>query len=63
MSDAFDPKSDSARMRYNDAMSYGDYLAMDELLSLQHLRSDAHDEMLFIIPHQTSELWNVRGVL
>ncbi len=39
------------------AMSYGDYLRMDAILSAQHPLSDAHDEMLFIIQHQTSELW------
>ncbi len=38
-------------------MSYGDYLSMDTILSAQHPLSDAHDEMLFIIQHQTSELW------
>ncbi|KGN42291.1 tryptophan 2,3-dioxygenase [Knoellia aerolata] len=40
-------------------MSYGSYLAIDELLSAQHPVSDPehHDEMLFIIQHQTSELW------
>ncbi|MGI9388456.1 MAG: tryptophan 2,3-dioxygenase [Boseongicola sp.] len=40
-----------------DDMSYGDYLRMDAILSAQHPLSDAHDEMLFIIQHQTSELW------
>src|SRR5690348_13552275 len=40
-------------------MSYGDYLALDQLLSAQHPRSEPpqHDELLFIIQHQTSELW------
>ncbi len=40
-------------------MSYGGYLALDELLSAQHPVSspEHHDEMLFIIQHQTSELW------
>src|SRR5690606_41607240 len=40
-------------------MSYGDYLHLDELLSAQVPLSDPpqHDEMLFIIQHQTSELW------
>ena len=40
-------------------MTYGAYLKVDELLSLQDLRSDPeeHDEMLFIIIHQTYELW------
>jgi len=38
-------------------MSYTDYLALDEVLNAQHLRSDDPNEMLFIIQHQTSELW------
>jgi tryptophan 2,3-dioxygenase len=40
-------------------MSYGDYLHLDELLATQHPLSDPpqHDELLFIIQHQTSELW------
>jgi tryptophan 2,3-dioxygenase len=37
--------------------SYGGYLALDRLLSAQRPRSSHHDEMLFIIQHQTSELW------
>jgi len=37
--------------------SYGGYLALDVLLSAQKPRSKHHDEMLFIIQHQTSELW------
>jgi len=38
-------------------LSYGDYLALDQILSAQHPRSGQHDEMLFIIIHQASELW------
>ncbi|MEO5746004.1 MAG: tryptophan 2,3-dioxygenase family protein [Terracoccus sp.] len=40
-------------------MSYGDYLQLDRLLSAQHPLSNPpqHDELLFIIQHQTSELW------
>ena len=40
-------------------MSYGSYLSLEELLSAQHpvSRPEHHDEMLFIIQHQTSELW------
>ncbi len=44
-------------MSFEDAMSYGDYLRLDAILGAQHPLSDAHDEMLFIIQHQTSELW------
>ena len=44
---------------FSDKMSYGSYLALDDLLSAQHpvSRPEHHDEMLFIIQHQTSELW------
>lgn len=40
-------------------MSYGDYLCLDQLLSAQRPLSEPpqHDELLFIIQHQTSELW------
>jgi tryptophan 2,3-dioxygenase len=37
--------------------SYGGYLCLDRLLAAQKPRSSHHDEMLFIIQHQTSELW------
>jgi len=44
---------------FSRSMSYGDYLALDQLLSAQHPRSQPaqHDELLFIIQHQTAELW------
>src|SRR5947209_9392856 len=40
-----------------DGTTYADYLKLDALLSAQQPRSDHHDEMLFIIIHQTKELW------
>ncbi|MFV0458910.1 MAG: tryptophan 2,3-dioxygenase [Actinomycetales bacterium] len=50
---------DSVRRDFQGAMSYGRYLDLDRVLGAQHPRSDPehHDEMLFIIQHQTSELW------
>ena len=54
---AYDPGSDSAQAAPVDAMSYSGYLKLDRLLGQQHPLSDAHDEMLFIVQHQTSELW------
>lgn len=39
------------------SMTYADYLALGELLGAQHPISDHHDELLFIIIHQTKELW------
>ncbi len=38
-------------------MTYGRYLALDSILAAQHPISDTHDELLFIIIHQTKELW------
>ncbi len=38
-------------------MTYADYLMLDELLGAQRPLSDLHDEMLFIVIHQTKELW------
>ncbi len=38
-------------------MTYGDYLDLDRVLGAQHTRSGDHNEMLFIVQHQTSELW------
>ncbi|MFW6202257.1 MAG: tryptophan 2,3-dioxygenase family protein, partial [Gemmatimonadota bacterium] len=38
-------------------LTYADYLALDELLSLQRPRAGEHDEMLFIVIHQVYELW------
>jgi tryptophan 2,3-dioxygenase len=52
-----DAEKDGAKMRFADAMSYGDYLHLDKVLDAQEPLSKAHDEMLFIIQHQTSELW------
>jgi tryptophan 2,3-dioxygenase len=38
-------------------MTYADYLKLDQLLAAQQPLSDLHDEMLFIVIHQTKELW------
>ena len=38
-------------------MDYGDYLHLDEVLGAQHSLSPDHNELLFIVQHQTSELW------
>ena len=53
----FDPAADGAEMSFDGRMSYGDYLSLDLILGAQKPRTDTHDEMLFIIQHQTSELW------
>jgi len=48
---------EKAQLDFSQSMSYGDYLHLDEILNAQHPLSPAHDEMLFIVQHQTSELW------
>jgi len=48
---------DSIHTDFKDDMSYGDYLCLDKILSAQNLLSVQHDEMLFIVIHQASELW------
>lgn len=53
----YDPAKDGAQMSFDGRMSYGDYLQIDRILTSQRLLTGAHDEMLFIIQHQTSELW------
>ena len=56
-----DNPADSSARRVGSAtargMSYSDYLQLDKILDAQQPLSTAHDETLFIIQHQTSELW------
>ncbi|KAF7764112.1 tryptophan 2,3-dioxygenase [Pseudoalteromonas citrea] len=48
---------DNIHTDFKDDMSYGDYLNLEKVLSAQHPLSEQHDEMLFIVIHQASELW------
>jgi tryptophan 2,3-dioxygenase len=57
VSKPYDPSSEGAQMSFKDRMSYSDYLHLEKVLDAQAPLSSAHDEMLFIIQHQTSELW------
>jgi tryptophan 2,3-dioxygenase len=57
MNQPYDPSTEGAKTDFSDQMSYGDYLALDAVLTAQHPLTDAQDELLFIIQHQTSELW------
>ncbi len=57
MNASYDPSSDGAVTDFASRMSYGDYLHLDKILDAQAPKSDSPDEMLFIIQHQTSELW------
>ncbi|MHA7776621.1 tryptophan 2,3-dioxygenase [Roseibium sp. M-1] len=53
----YNPETEGAEMRFADKMSYGDYLGLPQILTAQAPLSKAPDELLFIIQHQTSELW------
>ena len=48
---------DSIHTDFKQDMSYGDYLCLEKILSAQQPQSEQHDEMLFVIIHQASELW------
>ena len=49
--------AEKVQLDFSQSMSYGDYLQLDALLSAPQPLSPDHNEMLFIIQHQTSELW------
>jgi tryptophan 2,3-dioxygenase len=50
-------REEKAQLDFSRSMSYGDYLQLDAILSAQKPLSPDHNEMLFIVQHQTSELW------
>ena len=54
---AVDLKGEAVHWDFKKHMSYGDYLGLETLLTAQNPLSGAHDETLFIIIHQASELW------
>ncbi|MGD9842641.1 MAG: tryptophan 2,3-dioxygenase [Steroidobacteraceae bacterium] len=54
---AIDISNESVHWDLGDSKSYGEYLNLDQLLSAQQPNTFEHDEMLFIIIHQASELW------
>ena len=51
------PEQESIALDFEGRMSYGDYLHLDAILTAQQPLSPDPNEMLFIIQHQTSELW------
>ena len=57
MSTPHRPDPDAPKLNFANDMSYGDYLHLDAVLGAQHPLSPEHNEMLFIVQHQTSELW------
>ena len=50
-------RDEQAQLDFSRSMSYGDYLQLDTILAAQQPLSPDHNELLFIIQHQTSELW------
>ncbi|PFG13322.1 tryptophan 2,3-dioxygenase [Bacillus sp. es.036] len=52
-----DPTEASIHTDFKHNMTYGEYLNLDKILAGQNRLSDHHDEMLFIVIHQVSELW------
>lgn len=64
MSDKYDSEQpvdlrdvDEETIYWDQDITYAGYLSLEKLLDCQHPRTDAHDEMLFLIIHQASELW------
>ena len=53
----YDPAAEGAETSFESRMSYGDYLHLDAILGAQKPLTGSHDEILFIIQHQVSELW------
>jgi tryptophan 2,3-dioxygenase len=54
---AVDLTGETVHWDLEKSMSYGEYLALDRLLACQQPRTDRHDEVLFVVMHQASELW------
>ena len=52
-----DLRDEQVHWDFGDSLSYAQYLNLDKLLTAQHPLSYQHDEMLFIVIHQVSELW------
>ncbi len=55
--DSSDAPETGAHTDFSGAETYGDYLHLDGLLACQQPKSDHHDEMMFVIIHQATELW------
>ena len=53
----FSPNASEGTLDFSQSMSYSDYLHLDDILNAQKPLSPDHNEMLFIVQHQTSELW------
>lgn len=56
-SDQGDGATSPTSLDTTKSKAYGDFLHLDELLNIQHRFNGSHDELLFVVIHQTSELW------
>ena len=69
MTEKVDLSNEAIHWELGSSLSYGEYLQLDKILSAQKPLTYEHDEMMFIIVHQSSELWmrlmlhELRGVL
>lgn len=54
---AVDLSQENVHWDMRESMSYADYLRLNELLDCQHPLTERHDEVLFVVIHQASELW------
>lgn len=54
---AVDVKDEKIHWDLQKSLSYSQYLELDRLLDSQHPRTASHDEMLFVVVHQSAELW------
>jgi tryptophan 2,3-dioxygenase len=69
MSEKVDLTNEAIHWELGSSLSYGEYLQLDKILDAQKPLTYEHDEMMFIIVHQSSELWmrlmlhELRGVL
>ena len=52
----YNPADEGAQMSFAKDMSYTDYLSLDPILGAQNCKSDAHDEMLFIILEEDQDI-------
>jgi tryptophan 2,3-dioxygenase len=57
MTEREDDLEPGVRTDLADQLTYGRYLALDQLLACQRPVSESHDELMFIVIHQATELW------
>ena len=55
--ETFEAEISGENIKWDSGLTYNKHLMIEELLSVQQLVSDKPDEMLFVIVHQSMELW------